>query len=479
MAINLHDRATAQRPRYSDLADAMRQQLGAVRARRDRQHPNPGAVAPGLWPTQFGGVQHQRVAREALAANEAAIARARAGLGAVDTPAEAGAGGTVLADLLLLRGGLLVSARYAAERVAADESLLASLGALLAQADAAVAAADAHVVWAQGQQEAVDRLKAALTEPPLDTLVADAAAALAGADLTAADARLDDLLPSALRARAETRIAEADAVGTEAARQRDKAESTCSDRGEVSHKLDTEVAAAQTAFGQAKSELEGYVSRSPGQLASSEDALATVAAHPSLTAAQSAALDATQRADAVAAATKELDLATATAAVSAAQAAVDDAVMTALDADPDADPEADVNVIAARDALEDAGIQAPLAAARASYDASAREALDRWEVEVPPSVWHALGAFVAARNTVTQLADVGTRDVLVTAINQSCDDLAAALDVRDSRRRGDLVVTRLLAERAAVEQAATVTGAARSAAYLRGDGPSGRTPVEL
>lgn len=479
MAIDLHERAVTERTRYDDLATAIRQQLGAVRARRDLQHPDPGSVAEGDWPTLLGSAQHLRVARDALAANEVAIAQARRGLGAVDTPAEAGAGGTVLADLLVQRGGLVVSARYAAERVADDESLLGSLGSLLSTADAAASAAAAHVAWAQGQLDTVIRLKAALAAPPLDTLVADAAAALAGADLTAANGHLDTLLPSALRARAENRIAEAEEVGTEAARQRDKAESTYSDRGEVSHKVDTEVAAAQAAFGDATSALEGYVSRSPGRLASAEDAFPTVAVLAALTVAQSAALDATHRADAVAAVTKESELVSAATAASAAQGAVDDAVLTALDADPDADPEAETNVIAARAALADVGIQAPLTAARAAYDAPAREALDRWEVEVPPSVWDALAAFVAARDTVTQLADGGVRDVLVTALDQSCDDLAAALDVRDHRRRGDLVVARLLAERAAVEQAATATATARGAAYLRGDGPSGRTPAEL
>ncbi|GAA3650888.1 hypothetical protein GCM10022237_08300 [Nocardioides ginsengisoli] len=479
MATNLHDRAVTQRTKYGDLADAIRQQLGDVRARRDLQHPDPDSVAPSDWPSRLGSVQHLRVARQALAANDTAIAQARAGLGAVDTPAEAGAGGSALADLLVIRGGLVVSERYAAERVATDEALIASLGALLGRADAAAADATAHVGWAQVQQDAVDRLKAALTAPPLDTIVADAAAVEGGADLTAADTKLDALLPTALRTRAEARIVEARAVETDAERQLDKAESTYSDRGEVSHKIDTEVAAATTAFTDAVAKLEAYVSRSPGRLASARDAFIAVAAHPALTAAQSAALDATHRADAVDAATKESDLATATAAVAAAQAAVDDALLTALDADPDADPEADANVVAARAALADAGLQTPLTNARDAYDTATRDALDRWEVEVPPSVWDALAAFATAKDAATELADGGARNVLVTAVDQSCDDLAAALDVRDSRRRGDLVVARLLAERTAVERAAAATATARNAAYLRGDGPSGRTPAEL
>lgn len=479
MPIDLYARAVAQRDRCAALVDALRHQLGEVRTARDRQHPDPGPLPAADWPTALGSAQHVRVAKDALAANDADVARARAGLAAAATPAEAGAGGGLLADLLVLRGRLAVASRDAETRKARDDELVDSLSALLARARDAVGEVDAEVEWARGRQGAVDALLVALGRAPLTSLVADAEAVRTGLVLQAADARLTQLLPSELRARAEERLAEALALGATAESQREKAESVHSDRGVVSHQLDAEVEAGRTAFTEAVAALEAYVSRAPGRLAGAVAALAAVRDHPSLTVAQSDALDPAGRDDAGEALEKEADLASAVAAVTAARVAYEDAVLTALDADPDTDPANDPGVEAAREALEDPDLQSRLDDAVAAYDAVAQAALDRWEVEVPPSLWAALESFVAAREVVRELANGGRRNALVTDVENTGSALADALDVRAGRRRGDLVVARLLAERTAAARAVAVTAAARRTAYLRGDGPSGRTPAEL
>lgn len=479
MATNLHLRAIAQRNAYTALATVLRDRLGEVRRERDRRHPAPASVAPSDWPTALGSTQHVRVAGEALASNDAEVARIRAGLSLAATPAEAGAGGVALADLLVLHGWLSVSYRYARARQTAAESLAGQLADLVGRADAAVRSAETHVAWAHARQQVVDGLTTTLSQAPLATVVADAEAVRTGPALQAADAHLDQLLPEELRTRAEARLAEAAAVGEAAASQREKAESVHSDRGEVSQRLDAEVEAARAAHTEAVGALEAYVARAGGRLAGAGSVLAAVSQHPALTPAQADALDPAGRPDAVDAVGKETELAQAAAEVAAARTALEDARLTALDSDPDADPEQDAAVVAARDALADPALQDRLTDARVAYDAAAQEALDRWEVEVPPSLWDALEQFVTARACVEELADAARRNALVTDVENTGSALADALDVRDGRRRGDLVVARILAERTAVERAAVATAAARSTAYLRGEGPSGRTPAEL
>src|SRR5690606_11303251 len=111
------------------------------------------------------------------------------------------------------------------------------------------------------------------------------------------------------------------------------------------------------------------------------------------------------RADAVAAAEAEDDLGEALAAEADARQALEDAILDARLDDPTVDPETVQAVIDARAALEADAIQDPLTQARTDYDQAARDALDAWEVEVPPALWEGLGSFLRARRILEELSD--------------------------------------------------------------------------
>ncbi|MFC4072286.1 hypothetical protein ACFO0C_45785, partial [Actinoplanes subglobosus] len=237
---------------------------------------------------------------------------------------------------------------------------------------------------ARWQAEA-DALRTALGKPPLTTVVADAAAT----DRKPATDRLAALLPDPLRKRALDRAAEARALATaeadaDAAATAGRASARTADRPLV-------VAADRAGqdFQGALAALRRYLATAAADLAIARSALASVAAHPDLTAAQQAALDPAGRAAGVAAATAEEALAKAVADLGKAQRKVDDAIVAALLAKPDADPmqaTAVKKAVADRDA---AAVQGPLTTARNGYDDAARDALDAWEVEVPDSLWRA------------------------------------------------------------------------------------------
>jgi hypothetical protein len=478
MATNLHDRANAQQALFDATRDAAQARLSDVRTESTRRHPNPTTVAIDDWSTALGADQHLQVAREALAANAAAQVVARAGLAGVTTPAEAGPQGAVLGDLLVTEARLRVEARTAAERVGVADSLIRDLGALVARAESDASAAAARSAWAAQHQTAGDRLRGAIAIPPLDTIVADASSAL-GAPMTAANDRLDTLLPGELRARAEARFDEAAARKSEAAEHLAAAEPLAAAREAASHPLDAAVDAAERDLLAAETALDAYASRAAGQLDTAVDAFTAVANVPDLGASQVAALDPSGRTEAIAAASAEADVAIAVHDVAVAQRAVDDAILAAVGTDPDADPETDAAVIAARATLEGAALQDALTNARNAYDTAARGALDAWEVEVPPELWDALSRFLDSRRSIQGLADHAARDALVTALDDASDALASALDERDVATRGDLQTERQRAERLAVTRALDATAAARSRSYTRGDGPSGRTAAEL
>jgi hypothetical protein len=478
MATNLHDRAIAQQALFDATRDTVRARLSAVRMESTRRHPDPTTVAIDDWSTALGADQHLQVARQALAANAAAQVAARAGLAGVTTPAEAGPQGAVLGDLLVGEARLRVEERSAAERVGVTDSLIRDLGALVTRAESDAAAAAARTAWGAQHQTAGDRLRGAIAVPPLDTIVADASSTL-GAPMTAANDRLDTLLPSELRARAEARYEEAAARTSDAAHHVAAAAPLADAREAASHPLDAAIDAAQRDLLAAETALDAYVSRAAGQLDAAVDAFTAVATLPDLRASQIAALDPSGRAEAIAAADTETDLAVAVHDVAVAQRAVEDAILAAVGSDPDADPQTDAAVIAARATLEGATLQDPLTDARQAYDAAARQALDAWEVEVPPAVWEALSRFLDARRSAQALADNTARDALVTALDDASDALASALDERDVATRGDLQTEWQRRERLAVTRGLEATAAARSRSYTRGDGPSGRTVAEL
>ena len=479
MATNLQDRAQTQLGRFTALTNAVQGRLADVRRELYHKVEKPELHEPPAWQTTFGAAQHLEVARARLAKNRADQLAVRAGLAAVETPAEADPQGDVLRDLMIHEATYRVEVRAAEERVAIAGSLIESLGALVARCGAASAAAAERLAWGREHQELGQRLREALTEPPLVSLVADANALAAGAAFTAADTRLGALLPAQLRTRATTRLDEARSFLNARNALLSTAEDAVGDLNADSRPIDAAVAAATADLLSAERTLDAYIGRAAGQLAAAAASLQRVAAHPALTPAQAEALKADGRADAVAAAGFESKLAAAVDAVDVAQRGVDDAILAALVEDPDRDPATDAEVIAAKAVLNGAELQEDLTEAQDDYDAAARRALDEWEVEVPSSLWDALADFLDTKRTLKELGDQSDRDELVTGLDSATDAFAAERDAADVAERTALQLAWQQSERRAVASAIEQTTPSRLTQYIRGDGASGRTTVEI
>lgn len=479
MPTDLNDRAQAQLNRFTALTVAVRSRLGKVREELQRKAENPDLHEPPAWQTVFGAAQHLEVARARLAKNRADQLAVRAGLATVETPAEAGPQGGVLRDLMIAGARYEVEIRAAEERVAVAGALIESLGALLARCGAAAASAQERLAWGTEHQTLGQRLRTALTTPPLVSLIADANALTASAAFTAADTRLDALLPAELRTRATARLGEARSLIDARETLLTTADDAVGDLAAHARPGDAAVAAATADLLLAERALDEYIARSAGRLAAAATSLQRVAALPALAPAQSGALAAAGRAEAVTAAAAEQALASAFDAVAAARRDVDDAILAALADDPDADPETDADVIAARAAVDDATLQGPLTAARAAYDDDARHALDEWEVEVPSTLWQALADFADTRRVLHELGDQPSRNSLVSTLDAATDAFAAARDAADVAERTALQLSWRQAERRALVVAVEQTAPSRFIQYIRGDGVSGRATLEI
>jgi hypothetical protein len=371
--------------------------------------------------------------------------------------------------------GLQVRLREATERATAVGAAADAWSVLVGQVQAAVEAAEADLKTAARWQSEADALRDAMVTPPLDTVVADAAAV----DPGAAENRLAALLPDELRTRALARAGEAEDLATEAVDLALAGEAARTAARAQGFPFDAATAAAEQAFVRALAALRRYAGTAAADLAAATAALDRVAVLPDLSAVQQAALDAGERPEGVAAAAAEQALATAVAALTAAQRAVDDAILAALVTDPDADPLQDGDVQAAIDVRDGAAIQDPLTTARDDYDQAARAALDDWEVEVPGALWRATADVATATRTLTRLADQATRDSLLADLDAAGDALADAREDSAAQVRREIAVgVGLVAREAAVAAAGAVT-ADRTGQYVRGDGPGGRTPAQL
>ncbi|MBK5223790.1 MAG: hypothetical protein JJE52_13160 [Acidimicrobiia bacterium] len=136
-------------------------------------------------------------------------------------------------------------------------------------------------------------------------------------------------------------------------------------------------------------------------------------------------------------------------------------------------------MIAARAADAEDAIQVPVNDGRHAYDGPTRAALDALEVEVPPDVWAAIFDLVTATRTLDELADGAARAALVQDLGDAEDDLAVALDERDATIRSRWHLGLAAATRVGRAAAAETTAVDRRRHYVQGDGPSGRTPIEL
>ncbi len=478
MSTNLQTRAEQQLALFRTAAQPVTDDLAATADELGRRHPDPGSVARADWASDLGATQHVQVARDALAAVRAAQEETRRRIAAVANPADAQTFEDQLRDQLVEEAALRLELRLAEERLAAASTTGQRLAELQTAVSAELRAAEARVGWATEHTTLGTDLRAAIQAPPAATVTADAAALLGGAAFSDADDRLDDLLPTELRARAEDRAEEAVDV---LVRANDAARNAADEHDALRGADRPDDAAAELgmrALRLAEGDLAGYVAGAPGRVTAAGAALLRITALPDLSASQAAALAATSaRTDA---ATAEADLATARIVLMAAQEAVADAVLAALVADPDADPETEQSVIDARtDAADAEAAGSPLADARDDYDQPVRDVLDLWEVEVPPGLWAAVEDFTEARRTLMELGAAGHATNLRDALGDAEDILAAALDARDEQTRRHWAVVHEEARRAGRLAAAEQAAVSRRRQYVQGDGPGGRLPTEL
>ncbi|KAF0956738.1 MULTISPECIES: hypothetical protein [Rhodococcus] len=479
MPTDLRARAKDQGELLRAAADRVTSALMAARTELQTQHAAPAEVAWADWGRDLGAAQHETVARDALDDVRSGQATVREQIAAVANPADAETFEDQLRELMVAEAALGVQLRHARERIAAAKATIAALSSLSARVESELQAAASRTQWGEQHAGLGEQLRDALTQPPLDTIVADAQALLDSAAFAAANDRLDTLLPAELRTRAEQRAKEAAAVSADAA----AAMETVIEHADTIETAATPVAGAVT-IGErnlldAEDAVAAYSSAAAGRLAVASAVLGSVAATPDLSAVQAAAIDAANNADGVTAVEHETDLGAAVAAWITARSAVDDAVLDAVVEDPDRDPETAKAVIDARAAVADASIQNPLTAARAAYDTAVRQALDEWEVEVPPPLWDALADFVSARRTLQELSDQSARAALVQDLDDAEHTVAAALNARDRELRVRWALGIQQAVRAGTHAAASAMDTDRRRQYVAGDGPAGRTRAEL
>ncbi|TDW77146.1 hypothetical protein [Kribbella pratensis] len=478
MAQDLKTRAEHQLTLNQAAAAQSAAALVAARADLDLRVADPAALTPDQWATSVGAHQHVELARAALAAELAAQQSIRTALAGVNSPADTLTYQTELRKSLLRQATIRVQLRAGRERELTDTAVVSALGQVADDAGARVAASIQAVAQGTADQAAVRAARDAVLVAPLDTIVADATALRSSTTFTAARDRLAALIPDALLTRARQRYAEATSLASEAADFLAIAQAA---EDKVLGELTpiSAVKAAETDFRIALGALSGYVASSAAELAGARTRLEAVAAIPDLTPAQVAALDPAGRADAIAAADAEQELADAVAEIAILQQALDDAVLAARIDDPDSDPASNADVITAQDALDAPAPHQALTDARTAYDQPARDALDAWEVEVPDELWDAFTQFEAASDVLDRLAAQAARDALLTTLDTAQDAYANALDDADVQLRRLQVAAAETGDRSARARALGELSVDLTNQYARGDGPSGRTADQL
>jgi hypothetical protein len=243
------------------------------------------------------------------------------------TPADVAALATALRQATVAQRQALASLHTQAAQAAA---------AAVAQGRASQAALDASSAWAQAQaalapaRAAHERRRTlideTLTQPPLDTLAADAAAVLAGPEFTAAAARISAALPAALAQRARERATQVQALAAAQAPRLQGAQAALDGLLEAGAQPASRVPRLQRALAAADAALVAHAGYAAARMAGAQASVAQLAAisSPALSPAQQAQLhdlQGTARPDAAAAENLRDDaaLALATAAATLAQ----------------------------------------------------------------------------------------------------------------------------------------------------------------
>ncbi len=479
MATNLHTLTTAQLAELTDASASVATALAAARDELDRRDPSPAPVAElDKWLTDCGAAQHLKVVSAALSENRAEQERARRELATVSNPADAETGENELRALMITEAALRLEVRSATKRKATATSEVESIAALQERINQEIQGATDLVEWAVTHTQRASQLRAAIASAEIAAIAGQASTTLTSAERTAADDRLTALVPAKLRARAAARATEAVALLTDAENHADVAVDGVNTLKAASWPIDARVELATRELLAAEDGLDSYVTNAVSRLERAGELYESVSQHRDLTSAQVAALDETENPDGASAIDSETDLAAAIAALDGKQRDLADAILNAQTTDIDADLAADSDISDANDAIADASIQDPLDTHRPAYETN-RAALDAWEVEVPPTLWQALLDFAAAEQTLTDLADAADRDALSDALDLSEDDLAGAVETRNTALRTLWQAELTAAQRSSVATGLRETAPPRMQQYLQGDGPGGRTPDQL
>jgi hypothetical protein len=334
-----------------------------------------------------------------------------------------------------------------------------------------IALANATAAWkdAQVQDKRRTDLKNQLAQPPLSSIVADAATAAGGPAFTAAKTRLENDLPVALKTQAEERLttegARSAATGTDYQQSLAVLEAKQSSDGGINGPVGT----LQSDFQRADAAFTAYVTGAIDHLNQANALLAKVG-DPTvapLTPAQTARIhDATLVANATAAAALEAAINTAQVSVAQDQAALDQAIRQAIAANVDADPTTDPGVITAATNLNTA--QGALTAAQGAYTPAIEKEARDWEVTVPDSTWQLLRDFERARALLAALQSP-TPAALATAMDNAENALVTALIAADKSARTLDALSSASAKQAAMAAYESAAADGRQFSAVRGD----------
>lgn len=363
----------------------------------------------------------------------------------------------------------------------------AVLSATAAQAAATAeqSALNAAAHWQQAQatlalaRAAHQRRRAliddALTQPPLSTLIADATAALASPEHAAAQARIDNALPAALRDRARERAAQASAFAQTLTTRRNAAQGAVHLEAEAGAQPANRLPRLQRALAAADAALVGYAGSAPGRLQGAVATLAQLATRQGnpLTAAQQAQLQDLQgsaRPDAAAAENAQDDAAV---ALAAAAAALHGERLRTRISDPGGDMavmEADAvnHPVLVQARIDFDAAQGVFDAARTAYTAAQQRTLALWQAEVPDALWSEAATFFAADDALRTLQAAPAALVNAAAAAEAALLAALEADAPVQQRSADAAAALRHEDALAQALATTLTPTSPATAALRG-----------
>jgi len=299
------------------------------------------------------------------------------------------------------------------------------------------ALASATAAWkdAQVQDKRRTDLKNQLAQPPLSSIVADAATAAGGPAFTAAKTRLENDLPVALKTQAEERLTTEGARSAASANDYQQALTVLEARQSSDGGINGPVATLQSDFQRADAAFTAYVTGAIDRLKQASALLAKVA-DPTvapLTPAQTARIhDPGLVANATAAAALEAARNDAAVTLAQKQAALDQAIRQAIAANVDVDPNTDLGVQGATTDRNTA--QSALTTAQNAYTPAIEKEARDWEVTVPDATWQLLRDFERA-NALLAALQSPTPAALAAALDSAENALVTALIAADKSVR--------------------------------------------